>query len=208
MAMQEIIRPCTRRRNEEGHDGRIMQYGRGSDHKDHAREEGPQFPDSSKGGLDKLIRIYGSVCRYLHVEEKKGAHGPVLIDPTEVGQCRVGYQSIKCRRAGELYLLEMAQKGMKVAEVKMLVADVQTEEDMLGKRRKLISVGSRAVKQVAQVYGMKTLHLLQSTHPMAALYMKKPHEKGPEGAISTLHRSRKEEWIIGGRALAESVRAG
>ncbi len=45
-------------------------------YKDHAREEGPQFPDSSKGGLDKFIKIYWSVCRYLHVEEKEGSTRP------------------------------------------------------------------------------------------------------------------------------------
>jgi hypothetical protein len=97
-------------------------------------------------GWTSLSRYIGLFAAIYMWRKKKGAHGPVLIDPTEVGQCRAGYQSIKCRRAGELYLLEMAQKGMKVAKVKMLAADVQTEEDMLGKRRKLISVGSRAVK--------------------------------------------------------------
>jgi hypothetical protein len=38
--------------------------------------------------------------------------------------------------------------------------------------------------------------------------MKKALEKGHGGAVSTLPRSRKETWIIRGRALAESVRAG
>ncbi len=29
VTMQEIVRPCTRRRDEEGHDGRVMQHGLG-----------------------------------------------------------------------------------------------------------------------------------------------------------------------------------
>jgi hypothetical protein len=38
--------------------------------------------------------------------------------------------------------------------------------------------------------------------------MKRAHENGHEGAISTLHRSRKEVWIISGHALAETVSSG
>jgi hypothetical protein len=111
----------------------------------------------------------------------------------------VGYPYIECWQAGELYLLELVQKGMKVAGAKMLAADVLTEEDILVKRCKLITIGSRAANQIEQVYGMKTLLLLQATHPKADLYMKKAYEKGHEGAVSTLHRTRKEAWIIGGR---------
>ncbi len=66
----------------------------------------------------------------------------------------------------------------------------------------------RAANQIEQVYDVKTLPLLLATHSMVSLYMKKAHEKGHKGAVSTLHRSRKEAWIIGGHALAESVRAG
>jgi hypothetical protein len=43
---------------------------------------------------------------------------------------------------------------------------------------------------------------------MAGLNMRKAHEKGHERTVLTLHRSRKEVWIIGGHALAKSVRAG
>jgi hypothetical protein len=45
-----------------------------------------------------------------------------------------------------MYLLEMAQKGMKVAGAKMLSADVLIEEDLLGMKQKLITVGSRSGK--------------------------------------------------------------
>jgi hypothetical protein len=64
-------------------------------------------------------------------KKKKSAHGPVFVNPTGVGRCRMGYPLIECRRAGELYLLELAQKEMNVARAKMLAADVLTEEDML-----------------------------------------------------------------------------
>ncbi len=64
-------------------------------------------------------------------KKKKAAHGPVFINPTGVGRCRMGYPLIECRRAGERNLLELAQKGMNDARVKMLAADVLTEEDML-----------------------------------------------------------------------------
>jgi hypothetical protein len=37
--------------------------------------------------------------------------------------------------------------------------------------------------------------------------MQAVHEEGHEGTISTLHRSRKKVWIIGGRSLAETVKA-
>jgi hypothetical protein len=58
-----------------------------------------------------------------------------------------------------------------------------------------------------QVYGTKILPLFQPDHTLAGLYMNRAHEKGREGAISTLHRSRKEVWIIGRHALAVTVRS-
>jgi hypothetical protein len=64
-------------------------------------------------------------------KKKKAAHGPVFINSTGVGRFRMGYPLIEWRRAGELYLPELAQKGMNVARAKMLAADVLTEEDKL-----------------------------------------------------------------------------
>jgi hypothetical protein len=66
-----------------------------------------------------------------------------------------------------MYLLELAQKRMKVAGAKMLAAEVLTEEDLLGRRQKLITVSSRATDQIPQVCGARTLPLLQANHPMA-----------------------------------------
>jgi hypothetical protein len=104
-----------------------------------------------------------------------------------------------------MYQLDLAQKGMRIVGAKMLATCVLTEEDV-GRRCKLITVGSRAANQVTQVYGAKALPLLQSDDPLAKLYVQRAHEKGHEGSVSTLHRSRKKVWIIGGRVLAESVR--
>jgi hypothetical protein len=72
----------------------------------------------------------------------------------------MGYPSAECQRAGELYLLELAQKGMGISGAKMLATDVLTEEDVLGQKRKLITVGSWAVNQVMHVYGAKVLPVL------------------------------------------------
>jgi hypothetical protein len=73
-------------------------------------------------------------------------------------------------------------------------------------KRKLITVGSRVANQIASMYGTGELPMLQWTHPMAKLYMKEAHEKGHEGTVSALHRSRKNVWIINGRPLAEATR--
>jgi hypothetical protein len=101
-----------------------------------------------------------------------------------------------------LYLLELAQKGMGISGAKMSATDVLTEEDVLGQRRKLITVSSRAVNQTPGVYGASELPVLQAAHPLAKLYMKEAHEKGHVGTVSTLHRSRRNVWIVNGQSLA------
>jgi hypothetical protein len=53
--------------------------------------------------------------------------------------CKVGYPSIECQRREDVPA-GIAQKGMKVAGAKMLAADILTEEDLLGRRRKLITI--------------------------------------------------------------------
>jgi hypothetical protein len=71
------------------------------------------FPTIGKGGLGRLVRVYGSVVAAIYKWRKKtGAQGPVIINPIKDGMWRVGYPSAECRRAGELYLLKLAQKGM------------------------------------------------------------------------------------------------
>jgi hypothetical protein len=62
------------------------------------------------------------------MEEKRGAQGPVIINPIEKGGHIIGYPSAKCLQARELYLLGLAQKGMGISGAKMLATDVLTEE--------------------------------------------------------------------------------
>jgi hypothetical protein len=150
------------------------------------------FPAISKWSLDILVRVYGYVVAAIYKWRKKtGAQGHVIINPIEDRMQRIGYPSAEFRRAGELYLLELAQKGMGISAAKMLATNVVTEEDVLGQRRKLITVGSRAKNQIAGVYGRGELPVLQRVHPLAMLYMRDAHEKGHEGILSTLQRSRK-----------------
>jgi hypothetical protein len=88
------------------------------------------------------VRVYGYVVAAIYKWRKKtGAWGPVIINPIEDGTQKIGYPSAECRQAGELYLLELAQKGMGISGARMLVTIVVTEEDVLRQRRKLISVG-------------------------------------------------------------------
>jgi hypothetical protein len=47
-----------------------------------------------------------------------------------------------CRRATELYLLETAQKGLTVKGAMMIATNVLTEEYILGKKHKLITLDS------------------------------------------------------------------
>jgi hypothetical protein len=58
----------------------------------------------------------------------------------------------------------------------------------------------------SRIYRAKALPVLQASHPMAELYMKKAHEKGHEGIISSLHRSRKDVWVVNGWSLAETIK--
>jgi hypothetical protein len=62
--------------------------------------------------------------------KKRGATGPVMINSIRRGDHTIGYPSAECLRSAELYLLEWAQKGMKIKGAKMLAMDVVTEEDI------------------------------------------------------------------------------
>jgi hypothetical protein len=90
---------------------------------------------------------------------------------------------------------------------KMLAMDVVTEEDINGIKRKLIVIGSRGKNQIEDIYGQAELPVLAREHYLSRLYMQAAHEKGCEGSVSTLHRSRRKVWVINGRSLAESVRS-
>jgi hypothetical protein len=69
----------------------------GVDHKDSAKDGGLEFPNPSKRGLDRPIRVYGYVFTATYKRRKKeGAHSLVLINPIGAGRCRGGYPSIEC----------------------------------------------------------------------------------------------------------------
>jgi hypothetical protein len=133
-----------------------------------ARPHGEQeddFPEVKKGGLERLIREYGFVMAAVHKWRKKqGAAGPVLINSTQKGGRVIGYPSAECLRSAELFLLERAQKGMKIPGAKMLAMDTVTEEDINGVKRKLIVSGSRGRNQIKGVYGTVDLPVIVKDH--------------------------------------------
>jgi hypothetical protein len=85
----------------------------------------PEFPEVRKGGLDRLIRVYGYVMAAVYKWRKKtGAMGPVIINGAQLPNGKVfGYPSIHCLRTAELFLLEKAQKGLKTARMRTLNVD-------------------------------------------------------------------------------------
>jgi hypothetical protein len=169
----------------------------------------PDFPEVKKGGLDRLIRVYGYVMAAVYKWRKKtGATGPVIINGAQLPSGKVfGYPSIQCLRAAELFLLEKAQKDLKTAKMRSLNVDTALEEDVNGITRKLVVVGSRGRNQIQEVYGQTNLPVLAKEHKLSELYAQAAHETGHEGIISTMHRTRKKVWIIHGRALADSIKA-
>jgi hypothetical protein len=171
------------------------------------REDG--FPEVKRGGLDRLVRVYGYVMAAVHKWKKKGgAPGPILINITRLSGGRViGYPSAECLRSAELFLLELAQKQMKIPRAKMLTMDTVMKEDINGIKRKLIVIGTRGRNQIKSIYGEVDLPVLAKDHKLSELYIQAAHEEGHEGAITTLHRSGKKVWIINGRKLADSVGA-
>ncbi len=58
------------------------------------------FPEVKRGGLNRLIRVYGYIMAALHKWRKKGeASGPALINITRLSGGRViGYPSAECLR--------------------------------------------------------------------------------------------------------------
>jgi hypothetical protein len=94
------------------------------------REE-DDFPSPKKGGLKRLVRVFGLVLAAVYQwRGKTGTEGPVVINSSGEGQLRLRYSSLKFRRVAELYLLEQGQKGMKISGAMMLALDVVTEEDV------------------------------------------------------------------------------
>jgi hypothetical protein len=177
-----------------------------------ASAEGPQeleFPEVKRGGLDRLIRVYGYVMAAVYKWRKKaGAAGPVIINSAHFPSGSVlGYPSLECLRAAELFLLERTQKKIGTSRVRSLNVDTITEEDVIGVKRKLVVIGTRGRNQIQGVYGQKDLPILAKDHKLSELYVQAAHEEGHEGVISTLHRSRKKVWIMNGRSLADLVKA-
>jgi hypothetical protein len=151
----------------------------------------PEFPELKKGGLDRLIRVYGYVMAAVYKWRKKtGAAEPVIINGTQLPSSKVfGYPSIQCLRAAELFLLEKAQKDLKTSRMRSLNMDTATEEDVIGVRRKLVVIGSRGRNQIQGVYGQANLPVLAKEHKLSELYAQAAHETGHEWVITTLHRS-------------------
>jgi hypothetical protein len=169
----------------------------------------PEIPEVKRGGLDRLIRVYGYVMAAVYKWRKKtGAAGPVIINNTQLPNGKViGYLSIQCLRSAELFLLERAQKGMKTQRTKSLNVDTVVEEDVNGIKRKLTVVGTRGRNQIQGIYGQADLPVLAKDHKLSELYVQAAHEEGHEGIITTLHRSRRRVWIVNGRALEDSIGA-
>jgi hypothetical protein len=88
---------------------------------------------------------------------------------------------------------------MKISGARMLVTEVVTKEDAIGKRRKLIVIELRGRNQIEGIYRQVELPILPRDHPLSELYVRAAHEEGHEGIVSTLHRSRKKVWVIGDR---------
>jgi hypothetical protein len=60
----------------------------------------------------------------------------------------------------------------------MLATDVVTEEDVIGRRRKLIVNGSRGRNQIEGIYGQVELPVLPRDHPLSELYIRAALEEG------------------------------
>ncbi len=135
-----------------------------------------EFPEVKKGGLDRLIRVYGYVMAAVYKWRKKaGAAGPVIINSAQLPNGKVfGYLSIQCLRAAELFLLERAQKGMKTSRTKSLNVDTVTEEDVIGVKRKLIVIGTGGRNQIQGVYGQTDLPVLAKDHKLSELCVQLP----------------------------------
>ncbi len=152
------------------------------------------------------MRVYGYVMATVYQWRKKTwAGGPGIINSVRGDSHKPGYLLLEYQRAWELYLLEWAQKGMKISGARMLATDVVTEEDVTRRRRKLIVIRSTEKNQIEGVYGQTELPVLPRDHPLSEPYMWATDEEGHEGAISTLHRSRRKVWVITGHLLAETI---
>ncbi len=104
----------------------------------------------------------------------------------------VGYPSIQCLRAAELFLLERALKGMKTSRTKSLNVDTVTEEDVIGVKRKLIVIGTRGRNRLQGVYGQTDLPVLAKDHKLSELYVQAAHDMGHKGGDHHIAQIKKE----------------
>jgi hypothetical protein len=118
------------------------------------------------------------------VEEERGAYGPVIVNEATQGGAKGGYHC----QAAELSLLELDQKGIAIKGAKMLATCVLTEEEILMRKSKLISVGSRACNQIPLVSCTVVFPILHSKHPLTKVYLEKADQVGLERTVSSLHR--------------------
>ncbi len=108
------------------------------------------------------------------MEEKEGGSRPVLINPTRIRGREIGYLA-ECLKSAELFLLEQAQKGMKIPGAKHLATDMVTEEDINGVKRKLVVIGSRGRNQIKGIYGTVDLPVIAKDHKLSELYIRAAH---------------------------------
>ncbi len=96
----------------------------------------------------------------------------MLINSTQLSNGKViSYPSTQCLRSAELFLLERAQKGMKLPRARSLTVDTVVEEDVNGIKRKLTVVGTRGRNQIQNIYGQTDLPILDKDHKLSEWYV-------------------------------------
>ncbi len=122
---------------------------------------------AAKGWLDRLLRVHIWICLRNRLQiEKENRCGWTYHDQqhhTKYCKAKDGYPSNECRRAAELYLLEMAQKDRTVRGAKMLVTNILAKEDILGTKYKIITLGSRGRNEIPRIYNVTELPVLKMT---------------------------------------------
>jgi hypothetical protein len=115
--------------------------------------KGQQKEDNPFGnprrGLGRLKKSVGiSVCGGLHVREKTGAYGPVIINKAQGIKQKGGFPLMNAQELQNSTCWKKAQKGLKFKGAKMLAEDLLTAEDILGNKCKLTVLGLRGNSQI------------------------------------------------------------
>ncbi len=163
------------------------------------QEKEGSFPTQVKGGLERLVRIYNIWVRdggCVQMEEEAGGS---RARHHQIHQRRHSRDWISVARMPKVDGTVLIGAGPEGDEnLMMLVMDVVTEENIIGVKRKLIVIASRGKNQIEDIYGQTELPVLARGHLLSKLYKQAAHEKGHEGSVSTLHRSRRKVWITNG----------